>query len=140
MLRGMNPADASTDERALLDHVHSIFRAYLAKDRAAIRATHCGDWIGFQVRSRGLVRGIDAYMSTAEDVLAALDAVSYDMLDTHVEVHGDLGLVYYLARDRMADGSTVLLRALDVYRREPGGWNQCGSHVSALPEASASAR
>ena len=123
------------DVQAILDHVHGIFRAYLAKDREHIRRTHSDDWTGFQVGSRALVRGIDAYMEAAEDVLRTLRAVRYEMLETDVRIDGDSAVVYYVARDWMEDGSTVLLRAVDIYRREAGGWIQCGSHVSALPEA-----
>jgi ketosteroid isomerase-like protein len=106
----------NADERAIRAHVHSLFDAYLRKDRAAIRAGHTADWRGFPIRARHLVRGIDEYMREAEGLLQHLRAVRYEMLDMEVQVHGDL-------------------RARDVYRREPdGAWNQCGSNICALPE------
>lgn len=131
----------ATDEQAILAHVHSIFRAYLDRDRSSIRRLHTEDWRGFQVGSRRIIRGIDEYMAAAEATLSALRAVRYEMLDTEVIVSGDFAVIYYVARDYLQGeaGSerTTLLRAVDVYRREPGGWNQAGSNVVALPDGPA---
>lgn len=128
----------SADHRAaVLEHIDGLFQAYLRKDRAAIEAGHTADWRGFPVLARRLVRGLPEYMAEADAVLAHLRAVRYEFLDREVLLFGDLALVYYVARDflRAEDGEiSILLRALDVYRREPGGWNQCGSHIAALPE------
>ena len=129
---------AERDRAAILAHIGSIFEAYFRRDRVTIRKTHTEDWRGFQVATRRIVRGLAQYVDAAEEVLKTLKATRYEMLDTEVDVHGDLALVWYLARDWLDDGAggerPVLLRALDVYRREPAGWNQCGSHVSALSE------
>ena len=135
----MSAANSTLSDRdAIVAHVRSIFDAYLRHDRAAIRATHTEDWRGFQVATRQIVRGLPGYMEAAEDVLRRLRATRYELLDTEVDVQGDRALVWYVARDWLDDGlggeRTVLLRALDVYRREKAGWNQCGSHVSALAE------
>lgn len=128
---------STDDRREILDHIRSIFDAYLRHDRATIAATHTPDWRGFPVTARELVRGRERYLQQAEAVLQGLPAVRYEFLDVDVQVLGDHALVFYLARDVLAGehgGITVLLRSLDVYRREADGWNQCGSSISALPE------
>lgn len=130
-------ATAASDQDAILEHVHGLFRAFLRRDEAAIRAGHTSDWHGFQIRSTSLVRGIDDYMDAARDLVRNLKATRYEMLDTEVKVCGDFAWVVYLARDFIADEAgerTVLLRALDVYRRDEDGWNQCASNICALPE------
>ena len=138
---GSEPAGsepAGSDAEQILRHVQAIFDAFLRHDRAAIRRLHSDDWRGFLTGSRRLLRGIDDYVAAADDVLASLRATRYEMLDVDVQVHGDVAVVYYLARDWLQDHDgrerTVLLRAVDVYRREAAGWNQCGSNICALTE------
>ena len=130
-----HPTDA--ERTASLDHIRSIFDAYLARDPAEIERTHTSDWVGFPVPTRKLVRGIDGYMREATTILETLNATRYEFLDVEVQDLGEHALVYYLARDWLAGAhgeTSLLLRSLDVYRREGGGWNQCGSSISALPE------
>jgi ketosteroid isomerase-like protein len=132
-------ATATRDREAILEHIHGLFRAYLRKDKDAIRRGHTDDWKGFQLPSRAIVRGIDAYMETAERVLANFRGVRYEITDVDVEVIGDRAVVFYVAREWLDDGDgrerEILLRSIDLYRREPGGWNQCGSHIGLAPEA-----
>jgi hypothetical protein len=49
--------------------------------------------------------------------------------------------VFYVAREWLAiEGGgerEIMLRAVDLYRREPGGWNQYGSNICLAPEAAA---
>jgi len=59
------------DEAAIRAHMDSIFAAYQQKDRAEVRRTHAADWRGFLSGSRGVLRGIDAYMREAEGALAS---------------------------------------------------------------------
>ena len=107
-------------------------------DREAIRRTHAADWRGFHLRSRSIVRGIDEYMRHADDVLASITGLRYEMLDTDVQVSGDAAVVFYLAREWIRDKEgtekTILLRACDVYRRDGGAWNQCGSNIYVMPD------
>jgi ketosteroid isomerase-like protein len=133
-----------TDKEAIVHHIDGLFGAFLRRDREAIRRGHTKDWRGFQVASRSLVRGIDAYMAAADQALASMRGTRYEMLDCDVETHGDLALVHYLARYWIAVPTggerSVLLRAVDVYRREPEGWNQCASNICAIPDERASPR
>ena len=133
----MNTSTQS-DRDAILAHVDSIFQAYFHGDRATIRATHTSDWRGFHIRSRSIVRGIDEYMRHADAVLASIQGLRYEMLDTDVQVWGDVAVVFYLAREwiRAKDGveKTILLRACDAYRRDGDEWNQCGSNIYIMPD------
>jgi ketosteroid isomerase-like protein len=127
-----------SDRDAILAHVDSIFQAYFRGDRDAIRATHIHDWRGFHLRSRSIVRGIDEYMRHADAVLASIQGLRYEMLDADVQVYGDVAVVFYLAREWIRDAEgrekTILLRACDVYRRDGGAWNQCGSNIYVMPD------
>ncbi len=125
------------DREAILAHIHSIFRAYIEKDRDAIRRTHTPDWTGFQGPSTKIERGIDDYMVNAEQSLKNLDGVGYELLDTEVQIHGDLGIVYYVARYDYRDRSGAVvglpLRSIDIYQRVDGKWIQSGSHITPIP-------
>jgi hypothetical protein len=58
--------DRTDDDRAqILQHIHSIFQAYIDQDRDKIRALHTPDWVGFQNPSTQIERGMDAYMINA---------------------------------------------------------------------------
>jgi ketosteroid isomerase-like protein len=130
-------ANEANHREQILQHIHSIFQAYLRKDREAIRRTHTGDWVGFQGPSVKIERGIDAYMANAEKSLQNLQGTGYELLDTEVQIYGDIALVYYVARYDYCDldGSpgSIPLRSVDVYRRENGEWNQAGSHITVIP-------
>jgi ketosteroid isomerase-like protein len=125
-------------ERALiLEHIHGIFRAYLDADRAALRRMHTTDWTGFQGPSTRIERGIEDYMRNAELSLETFRGTGYELLDTEVQLHGSVALVYYVARYDYVDGQgrtgSLALRSIDVYRKEDGLWNQCGSHITPIP-------
>ena len=129
---------AMSDERQILNHIDAIFRAYIEQDRDSIARLHTSDWIGFQGPSRGIERGIGAYMENAERSLAAFRGTGYEMLDREVQIFGELALVWYVARydyRSVADGSpgSITLRSVDVYRKTDGVWNQSGSHITVVP-------
>lgn len=136
------PMHRDHDKQEILAHIHGIFEAYVGRDREAIRRAHTQDWTGFQGPSTAIERGIDAYMMNAERSLDALRGTGFDILDTEVQLLGDAALVYYVARYDYEDGEgqagSIPLRALDVYRRTPAGWNQSGSHITVIPEPSES--
>lgn len=127
----------SQDRSAVLEHIHDIFRAYLRQDRDAIRALHTEDWIGFQGPSTQIERGLTAYMANAEKSLEHFRGVGYELLESEVQLYGDVALVYYVARydyvGRDGMPGSLPLRAIDVYRRRDGRWNQCGSHITPIP-------
>lgn len=131
--------DRVQDDRGIiLEHIHSIFEAFLRKDREAIRRTHAHDWVGFLGPSTEIERGIGDYMKGAERSLESFHGTGYELLDTEVQIHGDTGIVYYTARydykDDEGNENSLRLRSVDVYRRAEGGWIQVGSHITPIPE------
>lgn len=137
MESAMSESTFETDREEILGHIHGIFQAYLRQDREAIRRSHTADWTGFQGPSTQIERGIDAYMINADKSLNSLQGTGYELLDTEVQIYGDMAIVYYVARYdyRDADGNegSIPLRSIDIYRRERDGWNQSGSHITVIP-------
>ncbi|HEU4320330.1 MAG TPA: nuclear transport factor 2 family protein [Acidimicrobiia bacterium] len=130
-----------SDEDAIRQHVVSLFDAYLAGDLETLRAGRIEDWKGFQIRSTRLVRGIDQYMKDLRDAMGGLSVDSYEFLDFEIDIEGDLGIVYYLARDFLSASDdvnspkTILIRSIDIYRRVSGNWTQIGSNICAVPDS-----
>lgn len=133
------PFDKALERQRILGHIRSIFDAYMRKDREAIRRTHSADWVGFLAPSTGIERGIDAYMAHADRALQLpTRGAGYELLDTEVQFHGAVSLVYYLARwDRLETNGAItpiFLRSIDVYRRDGEEWIQCGSHITGVAQ------
>lgn len=129
----------ATSEAAveIRDHVEALFEAFLAKDRDALRKGRVEDWRGFQIPSASLIRGVDDYMVDLETALENVAVTRYEFLDFEVDVHGDVALVYYVARDWLStpEGEkTILVRALDVYGLKDDGWIQIGSNICLVPD------
>lgn len=118
-------------------HVDEIFTAYFAADRQTIHDTHSEDWTGFLLNGRELVQGREHYMNEVDKVLHLNRGIRYEMLEFKVREMGDVALVFYIAKDWLEDKEgkefTVILRCLDVYRREGDGWIQCASNICILP-------
>ena len=76
-------------------------------------------------------------MKNADASLEHFRGTGYEILDSEIQLFGDLALVFYVARYdyRDMDGKegSIPLRSIDIYRRETGGWNQAGSHISVIP-------
>lgn len=125
------------EKAELLEHVHRIFRAFLARDREQIERLHSRDWIGFLGPSTAIERGIGDYMVGADQSLDSFRGVSYEILESEVQISGDVGLVFYVATytydNGEEDGGTIPLRSVDVFRRRDGSWIQTGSHISVIP-------
>jgi hypothetical protein len=124
------------DREAIVGHIRSIFQAYVDRDREAIRRTHSADWTGSQGPSTKIERGLDDHMVDADRSLAAFLGTGYELLDTEVQLHGDLALVDYVARydySTRRTGRGCSDCALDVYRRVQGEWIQSSSHITPLP-------
>lgn len=128
------------DRRQITDHIHAIFQAFLKQDREALRKSHTDDWVGFLGPSVGIERGIEAYMANAEKSLENFKGTGYELLDTEIQIHGDIAIVYYVARydyDDSGESHSIPLRSVDIYRRESGRWNQAGSHITVIPSGGA---
>ena len=129
------------DRQQILTHINSIFQAFLRQDREALRRTHSRDWVGFLGPSTTIERGIEAYMANAEKSLQHFRGTGYELIDTEIQLYGDIALVYYVARYDYAaeDGQTgaVPLRSIDIYRRDGADWIQAGSHITVIPSSGA---
>lgn len=125
------------DQELIIEHIRSIFEAYIGRDRDTIRRTHSKDWIGFQGPSTTIERGIEAYMKNADASLQHFHGTGYELIETEVQIFGDVGIVYYVARYdfRDVEGNTgsLPLRSVDIYKREADGWTQIGSHITPIP-------
>jgi ketosteroid isomerase-like protein len=133
----MQRAGHHDDRQLITDHIHGLFRAYIRKDRDAIRHGHTADWRGFQLRSDHIVRGIDEYMIVADQVLKTMNGIRYEIQDIEIHPFGDIAIVYYRAgywiRNSEGLEVEVPLRSVDIYRRDRDGWNQCGSNICTVP-------
>lgn len=129
--------DRRSDNQEILAHIDHIFRAYIDRDRPAIRSLHTDDWTGFQGPSASIERGIEAYMVNADRSLDRFHGKGYELLDTEVRFFGEVGIVYYVARYDYTnpDGraGSIPLRSVDLYRKNERGWNQFGSHITVIP-------
>lgn len=135
-IHSMTACDTDKDRRQIVEHIHGLFRAYIAKNRDAIRNGHTHDWRGFQLPSTGIVRGLDAYMETADRILTTMTGTRYEIKDIDVHLYDRIAVVYYVADYwvKENDGENKIpLRSVDIYRHEAQGWNQCGSNICLLP-------
>ncbi len=131
-----SPSSERTDRDQILQHIHSIFRGFLDRDRRALRETHSQDWRGFTVGAETMVRGIDAYMDRAERFFATSTTLGYELLDVDIGVHGDVAIVFYLARysfRKEGVDHTIHLRSVDIYEKRSGQWIQTGSNICTVP-------
>lgn len=129
------------DRQEILNHIHSIFQAFIRQDRDYLRQSHSPEWTGFLGPSTCIERGLGAYLANAEKSLQNFNGVAYELLDSEIQLHGDLAIVYYVARYdyRGDDGQThsIPLRSVDIYRRDHGHWIQSGSHITVIPSSGA---
>ncbi len=133
----MNEEAKAVAAAEIRSHVEALFEAFLSKDRDSLRNGRVENWRGFQIPSARLIRGVDDYMVDLETALQNVAVTRYEFLDFEVDVHTDVALVYYVARDWLntPDGEkTILVRALDVYGLKDSGWIQIGSNICLVPD------
>jgi hypothetical protein len=132
--------DAAADRDAIRAHIDRIFKAYIAKNRGEVQATHDGDWRGFLTGSQRIIRGIGEYMRSADSSLKSPQRlIGYTMEDFDVQFRGrDLAIVPYIAElEGEAEGarSRWKLRVIDVYERQHGEWMQIASNTAMHPQS-----
>ncbi|MGH9349036.1 MAG: nuclear transport factor 2 family protein [Vicinamibacterales bacterium] len=135
-------ADTGTDadRHAIRSHIDRIFKAYIAKDRREVQATHDREWRGFLTGSPTIIRGIDEYMRSADQSLTSpARLIGYTMEDFDVQFRGPaIAVVPYVAElEGEAEGSraTWKLRVIDVYERQRGEWMQVASNTAMHPHS-----
>ena len=131
-------ARRASDVEAIREQILRVFEAYRQKDQAMLRRTHTADWRGFALSSSTVGKGIDAYMGAAARAMASVQFEEYQIAELDAIFYGDIAIVPYLAvvAGRTAQGrrEQSRLRVIDVYLREPSGWNQVASNVCLHPE------
>lgn len=136
-----SPQKHDDDRQQIIDHIHHIFQAFIDQDSVAIRNLHTKDWVGFQNRSRKIVKGVDGYMQNVRRSLAKSQMLEYELEDVEVQIYGDIAIVYYIGqwKSRLKQTGIVLkfrVRSVDIFRKTGLTWNQAGSHLSILPSPS----
>ncbi len=128
----------AADLEAIREQILRVFEAYRQKDQAMLRRTHTADWRGFALSSATVGKGINAYMQSAQKAMVSVQFEEYRILELDAIFYGDIAIVPYVA---LVAGKTARgrreesrLRVIDVYLREPGGWNQVASNVCLHPE------
>jgi ketosteroid isomerase-like protein len=133
-------ANDAADRDAIRAHIDRIFKAYIARDRTEVQATHDREWRGFLTGSRRIIRGIDEYMRSADSSLSSPQRLlGYTMEDFDVQFRGrDLAVVPYIAElEGEAEGARGRwkLRVVDVYERQNGEWMQIASNTAMHPQS-----
>ncbi len=136
--QAVDGAHRADDVQAIREQILRVFEAYRQKDLGVLRRTHTADWRGFTVTSNTVGRGIDAYIQAAEGAVGSTQFEEYQILDLAPIFYGDVAIVPYVARiagrNRQGRVEAYRLRVLDVYVREPMGWNQVATNTSLHPE------
>jgi ketosteroid isomerase-like protein len=128
----------AADREAIRADIDGIYRAFINKDLARIRATHDENWHGFLEGSRQMIRGIGEYMSYVGPMSGPYGMSSYKIRDFDIIFQGDAAFVTFVTDVELklptGTGHTVQ-RLADFYVRKNGKWMQTGSNTSISPEA-----
>jgi ketosteroid isomerase-like protein len=131
--------DRSADRAAIRAHIDSIFKAFINKDAAALRATHDENWRGFLEGSRQIIRGVDQYMkATGGGVSSPYGMTNYKMRDFDIIFNGDSAFVTFISEVEVKTPSGPaheVLRIADFYTKKDGHWIQTGSNTGLHPES-----
>jgi len=126
------------DREAIRADIDGIYRAFINKDLARIRATHDENWHGFLEGSRQMIRGIGEYMSYIGPMNGPYGMSGYKIRDFDIVFHGDAAFVTFITdvelKLPMGTGHSVQ-RLADFYVKKDGKWMQAGSNTSISPEA-----
>jgi ketosteroid isomerase-like protein len=130
--------DRAEDRAAIHADIDGIYRAFINKDLARIRATHDENWHGFLEGSRQMIRGIDEYMKYVGPLQGPYGMSDYHIRDFDIVFAGDAALVTFVTdvEIKIPDGTRhTVQRLADFYVKKNGKWMQTGSNTSISPEA-----
>lgn len=132
--------DRSADREAIRAHIDRIFQAFIHKDRAELRATHAGNWLGYLEGSPQMIRGVDGYMNYGAnfDPNSPYGMTGYKMREFDMIFQGDAAFVAFVAEvEAKTPGGPLkrTLRITDFYTRQNGAWIQAGSNTDLHPES-----
>jgi len=136
---GARPVSSQSDDRAadraaIRAHIDSIFQAFIKKDKAALRATHADNWLGYLEGSTTMIRGIEGYMAwNYVDPSSPYGMKSYKMREFDMIFKGDAAFVCFVSDIEAHTPSGPFHRALricDFYTKDNGKWIQSGSDTT----------
>jgi ketosteroid isomerase-like protein len=130
--------DRAADREAIRADIDGIYRAFIGKDLAKIRATHASNWHGFLEGSRRMIRGIDDYMEYVGDLKGPYGMSDYKIRDFDIVFAGDAAFVTFVTdiEIKLPEGTRHSVQRLaDFYVKTNGKWLQTGSNTSISPEA-----
>jgi ketosteroid isomerase-like protein len=130
--------DRAADRAAIRADIDGIYRAFIDKDLAKIRATHADNWHGFLEGSRRMIRGIDEYMNYVGGLKGPYGMSAYQIRDFDIVFAGDAAFVTFVTdiEIKLPDGTRhSVQRRADFYVKTNGKWLQTGSNTSISPEA-----
>ena len=137
-LAGAADDNRAADREAIRADIDGIYRAFINKDLAKIRATHDENWHGFLEGSRQMIRGIGEYMNYIGPMNGPYGMSAYKIRDFDIVFHGDAAFVTFITDVELklptGAGHTVQ-RLADFYVKKDGKWMQAGSNTSISPEA-----
>src|SRR3954452_701891 len=132
--------DRAADREAIRADIDGIYRAFIDKDLAKIRATHAGNWHGFLEGSRQMIHGIDEYMNYVGGLKGPYGMSAYQIRDFDIVFAGDAAFVTFVTdiEIKVPEGTRHSVQRLaDFYVKANGKWLQTGSNTSISPEATA---
>jgi ketosteroid isomerase-like protein len=130
--------DRAADRDVIRADIDRIYRAFIARDRATVQATHSADWHGFLEGSRTMIRGIDQYMNYVGPMTSPYGMSDYKIRDFDIMFEGNAAFVTFVTdvELKLPDGQRHSVQRLaDFYVKRDGNWVQSGSNTSISPEA-----
>lgn len=130
--------DRTADRAAIRADIDGIYRAFINKDLAKIRATHDENWHGFLEGSRQMIRGIGEYMNYVGTMNGPYGMSDYKIRDFDILFQGDAAFVTFVTDVdiKLPEGTRHSVQRLaDFYVKKDGKWMQTGSNTSISPEA-----
>jgi ketosteroid isomerase-like protein len=137
-LAGVADDNRDGDRAAIRADIDGIYRAFINKDLATIRATHDDNWHGFLEGSRQMIRNIDEYMKYVGPMNGPYGMTAYKIRDFDIVFNGDAAFVTFVTDIdlKLPTGSgRSVQRLADFYIKKNGKWTQAGSNTSISPEA-----
>ncbi|MFN2510778.1 MAG: DUF4440 domain-containing protein [Pyrinomonadaceae bacterium] len=131
--------DRMADREAIRAHIDSIFQAFINKDKAALRATHAHNWLGYLEGSGTMIKGIEGYMDyNYVDPKNPYGMKSHKMREFDMIFKGDAAFVCFVADVESHTPNGPFHRALrisDFYTKQDGKWIQSGSDTALHPDS-----
>src|SRR5262249_15460678 len=117
------PVDRPADREAIRGHIERIFRAFLNRDSAQLRATHAENWLGYLEGSRNMIRGIEGYMNWSGyfDPKGEYGMTGYKIREFDMMFQGDAAFVAFVADvDSKTPAGPMhrVLRITDFYTKQ----------------------